>query len=150
MILTGNNEEYPNRKLFQCHFPTKHFSRPGLPLNWGLRGERQQDCGLSHGTALTECKSSGTLRVLDIRNIPEDLNLHQRRCANQKSRKFCFLYCGKSMDLVDLFMFLTIRLTNDSEHTKNNNLTIYKYDRLAERAEVCGLCTVYDVTCRTV
>jgi hypothetical protein len=150
MILTRKDQQYPNRNLSQCHLPTKHSSRPGPPLKPRLRGERQQVCGLSHGTALAECRSSGTLRSRDILNIPEDLNLHQRRCANQKSRKFCLLYCGNSMGLVGLFMFLTIRLTNDSEHTKNKNLTIYKYDRLAERTEVCGLCTVYDVTCRTV
>jgi len=37
-------------------------------------------------------KSSEMLRRLDILNIPEDLNLHQRRCEKLKLRKFCILF----------------------------------------------------------
>jgi hypothetical protein len=120
MILTRKDQQYPNRNLSQCHLPTKHSSRPGLPLNWGLRGERQQVCGLSHGTALAECKPSGMLRSRDILNIPEDLHHHhhhhhhQRRSETKKSRSFCpllfltvlyFLFCFSFILHFQLFYF---------------------------------------------
>jgi len=55
-----------------------------MPLKPGHRSNRQNLYNLSHDMALIKRKSSAMLRRPDILKIPEDINLHQRRCDNQK------------------------------------------------------------------